>query len=84
MIKVGDKVKERPVLKRHRNKKGFVGIITRVDPCNPNNPIEDHGTVEVKILEMGTMSPYLEIGDLEHYTHSKWEMCLKIIPPEQT
>lgn len=80
MIKVGDKVKELPMLKHQRNKKGFVAIVTSVEPHNPENPVEEHGFVEVEILEKGTMSPLLDIGDLEHYGHSNWEKCLKILP----
>jgi len=79
MIKVGDKVKELPMLKHHSNKKGFIAIVTEVIPSDPNNSIVDHGFVEVQIVEKGTMSPLLDIGDLEHYGHSNWEKCLKIL-----
>jgi len=80
MIKVGDKVKELPVLPSHKNKKKFVAVVTKVIPYNPDNPIEDHGTIEVKILKTGTQSSWHNVGDLEHYNHFNWEEYLKILP----
>ena len=76
-IKVGDKVKQ--ILPAKNNKRPFTAIVVDVTPCNPDNPIEEHGFVEIKIIDPGTKLQYLKVDDLEHYGHSNWMNSLKII-----
>lgn len=43
------------------------GVVTRVVKANHDNPLEDHGTVEVR----------LDSTELEHFTHTSWKTQLR-------
>lgn len=80
-MKIGDKV----LIKVARNKNGKIifggeeGIVTNVTIHNPENPIEEHGFIEVKITKLSGRKTYLQIGDLEHYSEYNWKNSMSII-----
>ncbi len=66
MIKVGDRVID--IGKQ-------TGIVVKIIPHNPANPIEEHGTIYVW---QDSRTGYGD-DNCEHYCHSNWQSILKII-----
>lgn len=58
---------------------GEEGEVIFVHDHNPSNPIEEHGTVELRVTNP-CKSTYLRVGDSEHYTEYNWDKFLKVIP----
>lgn len=54
------------------------GEVIFVREHNPANPIEEHGTVELRVTNPCN-STYLKVGESEHYTEYNWEKFLKVI-----
>lgn len=73
-IKTGDLVKILPAWKWMA---GVICKVTKVRKCNPKNPIEEHGIIELKIVDPRKTT--YQKGDLEHFAHYNWSQYLKII-----
>ena len=76
MIKIGDKIL---ALENNGSSSGLEGIVTKVRVFNPENPIVDHGVIEVKITKLGKKNKYNKINELEHWVHYNWEKFLKVL-----
>lgn len=74
-IKVGDIIR---VIDKWFDMEGIIGQITKIYKHDPENPIEDHGTIEFEILDPKA-SKYAKKGELEHFTHYNWEKYLEIL-----
>lgn len=65
-IQIGDIVKTIPFYKKEKPR---TGVVRQIKYHRTNNPIEEHGFVEVLFGN----------GDVEHFSHYQWERSLKII-----
>lgn len=71
-IEVGDKVRTVP---KTKNGRACDAVVIHVAECDPNNPVEDHGSVEVRFANK---RPHTWSQEVEHYTHFNWELHLRI------
>lgn len=57
---------------------GLVGTITRIVP---GESVEWHGTIEIVVEENNKPEfwSWVNVGDLEHFCHFKWQEYLDII-----
>jgi len=69
-LHLGQKVRLRKIYN------GLEGIITKIIPYDPENPISLHGTIEIRITK-SVKDFYGKVGDLEHFSHYKWEEDLE-------
>jgi len=72
-IKIGDTIETYGWLE------GITGVVTKV---TKGYTIEDHGTIEIRVVDVIPGRPHLiglEIGDLEHFVYHDWELDLRII-----
>lgn len=75
-LKIGDKIKQIP--HANNDKLPFTAVVKSIVPCNPENPIEEHGTVKIEILETGTLWRWLQIGMIENLNHYNIERIVEI------
>ncbi len=76
-LKVGDKIKQIPHTKT--DKHTFLAVVKSVVPFNPENPIGEHGTIEIEIIETGTLWRWLQVGAIEHLNHYNAESIIKVV-----
>jgi hypothetical protein len=72
-IKIGDRVRTIP---KTNNSRACDAVVVDVVEHDPDNPIEDHGCVEVRFENK---RPFIWTQELEQYTHSNWQAYLRII-----
>ena len=72
-LKIGDRVKD---LKFHI---GMTGTVIEVTYADPNNPIEDHGSITVRLDPEHIGKFPCNPEDEEHYVEYRWEEFLKVI-----
>jgi len=68
---IGDKVEDIAYLK------GMTGTVTEVLPCNPDNPIEEHGFVTVRLDPEHVGNFPCSPPDEEHYVDHEWWKTLR-------
>lgn len=75
LIKVGDKVRTIPA--PGTNDLACDAVVITVIEHNPDNPIEDHGFIDVRFTT--DKRPCEWSQEVECYTHHNWEKLLRIL-----
>lgn len=57
----------------------FEGVVEKIMLHNPDNPVEEHGMIEIRITKLGKKDKYLAVGDLEHVVHYQWNYHMEVI-----
>ena len=72
-IQVGDRVRTIP---QTTSERACDGTVVAVIEHNPENPVEDHGFIDIRFEDKRPDSWSQEV---ESYTHHNWEKLLRVV-----